>query len=261
MKLKLSLSLIVCGVIAVIIFLPDSRRTRAQDNKFSGESGLSPTEQEVLTEINQARAHPDVYAKYLEGLKPFFNGKEYKPNGQAAALITEEGWAVVEDAIRFLGAVKPQEPLSFSRGLSLAAAVHAKDQSGTGMTGHRGTNNSLPDDRVKPFGTWHGAIGEILSYGKESPRERVLAWLIDDGFASRGHRTRLLSGEYKVGGLSCGPHPQFGAMCVLDLAGGFTDFQPTKTETTNTSEPTTSTIQSSTGTNAKQTSSTTKPRQ
>jgi hypothetical protein len=63
---------------------------------------------------------------------------------------------------------------------------------------------------VKPFGTWQGAIGENLTYGNESARERVLTWLIDDGFASRGHRKRLLSSEYKVAGLACGPHPEFG---------------------------------------------------
>ena len=85
------------------------------------------------------------------------------------------------------------------------------------------------EDRVKPFGTWQGAIGENLSYGKESARERVLTWLIDDGVASRGHRKRLLSADYKVAGLSCGPHPSFDTMCVLTLAGGFIDLPPAKT--------------------------------
>ncbi len=76
---------------------------------------------------------------------------------------------------------------------------------------------------MKPFGTWRGGIGENLTYGDESARERVLLWLIDDGFASRGHRTRLLSGDYKVAGVACAVHPEFSKMCVLDLAGGFVD--------------------------------------
>ncbi|PYS79745.1 MAG: hypothetical protein DMF70_12490, partial [Acidobacteria bacterium] len=53
-------------------------------------------------------------------------------------------------------------------------------------------------------------------------------WLIDDGFASRGHRMRIMSENYRVAGVSCGPHPQFGAMCVLTLAGGFNELQPAR---------------------------------
>src|SRR6185369_348361 len=43
------------------------------------------------------------------------------------------------------------------------------------------------------------------------------------GVKSRGHRRRVMSDDYKVAGISCGPHPEFGTMCVLALAGGFTD--------------------------------------
>jgi hypothetical protein len=32
-----------------------------------------------------------------------------------------------------------------------------------------------------------------------------------------------MSSDYKVAGICCGPHPEFGKMCVLTLAGGFTD--------------------------------------
>jgi len=205
-----------------------SSNAQSQGNKSSGEDGLSRSEQDLLNEINQARAHPDVYAKYLSSLKPFFDGKNYQPNGQPA-LTTEEGWDAVRDAINFLITAKPQRPLNTSRGLRLAAVTHFKDQNATGATGHLGASSSMIEDRVKPFGTWQGAIGENLSYGKESARERVLTWLIDDGVASRGHRKRLLSADYQVAGLSCGPHPNFGTMCVLTLAGGFIDLQTPKT--------------------------------
>ena len=47
--------------------------------------------------------------------------------------------------------------------------------------------------------------------------------LIDDGFTDRGHRTRLLSPDFKVAGVSCGDHAQLGVMCVITLAGGYTD--------------------------------------
>jgi uncharacterized protein YkwD len=225
----------------------------------TGNSPLSLSERDVLNEINEVRAHPEKYVTYLEGLKPFFKDKEYR-NGQMAVL-TQEGWSAVDDAIKFLRAAKPQPPFNLSSGLCLAATSHVKSQSATGATGHKGTGDTMIEDRVKPFGSWADGIGESLSYGNESPRDRILTWLIDDGFATRGHRMRLLSPEYKVAGLSCGPHPEFGTMCVLTLAGAFTDIQaPAKASTSikpiaaSTSiKPATTTLTSSKPTTTKST--------
>jgi uncharacterized protein YkwD len=158
-------------------------------------------------------------------MKPQFSGKQYTPAGKDP-LTTEEGWTAVDDAIRFLKVLKPLPPLIASNGLSLAAMTHVKDQSSSGGTGHRSANSNLIEDRVKPFGRWQGAIGENICYGNDSARERLLTWLIDDGFPSRGHRRRLLGTEYQVAGISCGSHPQYSAMCVLTLAGGFSEFNP-----------------------------------
>ena len=118
-----------------------------------------------------------------------------------------------------------------SPGLCLAAATHVKNQSATGATGHKGADSTFIEERVKPFGSWQGGIGENLAYGNASARERVLTWLIDDGFPSRGHRMRIMSENYRVAGFSCGPHPEFGWMCVLTLAGGFVELQPVRTAT------------------------------
>ncbi len=152
--------------------------------------------------------------------------------------MTNEGWDAVEDAIRFLRAAKPQPALTLSRGLCLAALSHVKDQSATGAVGHKGANNGMIEDRVKPYGTWQGGVGENLSYGNESARERVLAWLIDDGVSNRGHRVRLLSPDYKLAGLSCGPHPEWGTMCALTLAEGFIELN--QRANTNATKVTTS---------------------
>jgi len=69
--------------------------SKTQSQGSTGEDALSGSEQDLLNEINQARAHPDVYAKYLSSLKPFFNGKDYQPNGQPA-FTTSEGWDAVQ---------------------------------------------------------------------------------------------------------------------------------------------------------------------
>jgi uncharacterized protein YkwD len=225
MKLRLFL-LALCCTIALVASFAGSDRTRSQ-TKLASDSGLSQAERELLTEINQARAHPQVYASYLEKLKPLFHGKEYKPSDQEA-YTTQEGWSAVEEAIKALRSAKPQGPLSMSPGLCLAALAHVRDQSVSGATGHKGADSTFIEARVKPFGSWQGGIGENLTYGNQSARERVLTWLIDDGFASRGHRNRLMSENYRVAGVSCGPHPELGAMCVLTLAGGFIESQPAK---------------------------------
>ncbi|MEK6334680.1 MAG: CAP domain-containing protein [Acidobacteriota bacterium] len=250
MKVRLiGLAALGCALVLMVGF-SNSDLGHSQTQKTTNASGLPQAEKDLLTEINQARANPTVYATYLEKLKPLFNGREYRVAGRQV-LMTEEGWAAVDEAIKFLRATKPLPPLAESNGLSLAAQVHIKDQSRSGSTGHTGSNSSMIEQRVKPFGNWQGAIGENLTYGNESARERILTWLIDDGFASRGHRKRLLSYDYKVAGLACGPHPQFVSMCCLTLAGGFTDLQTAKPKTTT---PTTTTPASSPTNKSKTTS-------
>lgn len=222
MKARVLALLALCCVFVFVLSFPAADESKSQVSKTLAFTGLSPGEQELLDEINQARANPQAYASHLEKLKPMFSGKEFKT--ATLAVTTAEGWTAVQEAIAFLRTAKPVGALSTSKGLSLAAMWHAREQSGSGATGHRsGNGGGYIEDRAKSFGAWQGGIGENLSYGNESPRERLITWLIDDGFASRGHRKKIMSSEYKVAGISCGPHPQFGAMCVLTFAGAFMD--------------------------------------
>jgi uncharacterized protein YkwD len=220
---------VLCCAIGIILSFSGSDRGQSQTAGTPVNDGLSQDARDLLSEINQARAHPQQYAPYLERLKPLFHGQEYQPSNQDS-FRTQEGWSAVEDAIKFLRTAKPLDPLSMSHGLCLAALSHVKDQSGTGNAGHKGADSSLIEQRVKPFGSWQGGIGENLTYGSESARERILTWLIDDGFPGRGHRLRLMSSDYKVAGVCCGRHPQFRSMCVVTLAGGFVDSPAAKTE-------------------------------
>jgi len=216
MKFRLFGLLSLCCAFTIILW-NDSEGTHSQTKG----PVLSQAEQDLLNEINQARAHPQIYAGYLEKLKPRFKGKQYAT--ETLKVETQEGWSAVEDAISFMRAAKPIAALSASEGLRLAAFSHVKDQSASGATGHAGADRMLIEERVKPYGSWQGDIGENLAYGKESARELLLTWLIDDGFANRNHRRRLMGQNYKVAGVSCGPHPEYGAMCVLAMAGGFSD--------------------------------------
>lgn len=241
--------------ILLSVFVIASSNASAQTSKTQGSKNvsgdMSQPERDLLNEINQARANPQAYASYLEKLQPLFKGKQYTASGRPA-LMTEEGWTAVDEAIKALRAAKPSGPLNPSRGLSLAALAHVKDQSTSGNTGHKGGNRMMIEDRVKPFGNWQGGIGENITYGNDSARERLLTWLIDDGFPSRGHRNRVLSNDYRVAGISCGSHPQYSAMCVLTMAGGFVDVTSAVTTTTSTS---TSSKPAGSGSNSKSTTS------
>jgi uncharacterized protein YkwD len=218
MKVRLFVLSILCSLL-IIVAISNSLRTYSQSKTASTGNALSKEEQDLFNEINQARAHPDIYVTYLQKMKPLYVGKVYRKTLQ-----TQEGWAAVEDAIAYLQTLKPQSPFTMSQGLNKAALAHIKDQGSSGSTGHKTSGSGwMIEDRVKPFGTWEGAIGENLTYGRESARERVLTWLIDDGFATRGHRKRVMSADYGVAGLSCGKHPEYEKMCCLTLAGGFID--------------------------------------
>jgi uncharacterized protein YkwD len=183
---------------------------------------LSAPEQDVLKELNLARTRPGEYAAYLERLRPLYKGLTYEP-APGKAEETQEGWAAVEEAISFLRASKPLPPLSASRGMCGGAGELVRDQSKSGATGHKGSDGSFCEARTMKFGAWSGPIGENLSYGQLSARDRVITLLIDDGFSSRGHRKRILDPAYTVAGVACGDHSTMGSMCVITIAGGFND--------------------------------------
>ena len=196
-------------------------RSSARQLTSAKAAAAAALEQEVLKEINLARTRPVEYAAYLEQLRPYFNGKEYRRPG-AAGLMTQEGTRALDEAIADLRAARPAPALTLSQGMTSGARELVKDQAGTDVTGHKGSDGSFCEQRAQRFGRWTDPIGENLSYGEDTARERVLTLLIDDGFASRGHRKRLLDASYQVAGVACGDH-KLGAMCVITLAGGFTD--------------------------------------
>jgi uncharacterized protein YkwD len=212
-----SLSLF-CLLLSLTFTPPRSSARQLSSTKGAAAAAL---EQDVLKEINLARTRPAEYAAYLEQLRPYFSGKEYRRPG-LPAIATQEGVQALEEAIAALRASRPMPALTLSQGMCSGARELVKDQAGTDTTGHKGSDGSFCEQRTQRFGTWKEPIGENLSYGDDSARERVLTLLIDDGFANRGHRKRLLDGSFSVAGVACGDH-KLGAMCVITLAGGFAD--------------------------------------
>lgn len=70
-------------------------------------------------------------------------GTHYKAPGQAVTLLTNEGAAAVEEAIRELEAQAPLNPLELSVGLSHAAMDLLEDHGPKGLTGHQGDDQLI----------------------------------------------------------------------------------------------------------------------
>ena len=163
---------------------------------------------EVVREMNLAREHPDLYAGYLEKLRDNFRGNIFALR-EGTMVRTHEGIAAVEEAIRFLRRLRPLAPLTFSPGISLAAAEQVADQA-SGAIGHSGSDRSNPGERMNRHGTWDTLWGENISYGKASARDVVVALIIDDGLPGRKHRKNIFNRAFHFVGAAVGGDRQHG---------------------------------------------------
>ena len=177
-------------------------------------------EKQVLSEIAALRSNPSVYAGYLNELRPFYAGREFRQPNQPA-IVTNEGAAALDEAIAFLKTVKPTNSLNTVNGLQRAANDHLNDLLKNNLTGHRGSNNSLPDARIALYGTAN-AVKELIAYTAPTARQIVLNLLIDDGTATRGHRLALLKSDYNSIGISVGDSQKYGKICVIVMTDSFT---------------------------------------
>lgn len=216
---RLLAPLFACALLLSVSATPP--KTGAQQLVGMKAGAAAVLEQDIVGEINLARTRPAEYAAYLEQLRPLFAGREYRRPGKPG-LLTEEGTKALDEAVAFLRAARPAPPLTLSLGMCSGARELVREQSASGATGHQGADGSFCEQRSQRFGSWTAPIGENLSYGDDTARERVITLLIDDGFASRGHRKRLLDPTFKVAGVACGEH-KLGAMCVITLAAGFAE--------------------------------------
>lgn len=73
------------------------------------------------------------------------------------------------------------------------------------------------------FGQRLGTAAENIHYGPGGARGIVCALIVDHGVSGRGHRKNIFNSSFRVAGIACGGHARFGAMCVMDFAGGFVD--------------------------------------
>lgn len=181
---------------------------------------LSPLEKEIIFEINLFRSDPAQYAeRYIAPLAKQYNNKILSYPGDIP-IKTAEGVSALHECVRELKRIKPLPLIYPDEKLTRAADDHTADQSRTGRTGHVGNDNSNLRNRIERYGKWEKQIAENIAYGNTSARQVVVFLLIDDNVRSRGHRKTFLNSNLKFVGISCGKHPEYKTMCVMDFAAG-----------------------------------------
>ena len=181
---------------------------------------LSHLEKAIVHEINAARTNPKGYASFLEEWKKHFDGKMLRIPGERT-IVTEEGAKAVDEGINFIRSLSPVPRLSPSKGISLGAKDHVKDQGPSGSVQHKGSDGSQPWDRVNRYGTWERSIGENIAYGGDKARNIVICFIVDDGVPSRGHRKNIFNPDFRVIGVAWGYHATYRTVCVITFAGGY----------------------------------------
>mgnify|MGYP003375288245 FL=1 len=171
----------------------------------------------VLAELNRFRSDPAGYTDVLRDYRDRFDGRLLiADNDSEIHIMTNEGVAAVDEAIRDLRSEKPLARLQQSELLARAAADHVAVQSQSGAVGHY-TRGSGPGERMKARGGGP-YVNEVITYGHHSPAGVVHQLLIDDGVPDRGHRHSLLRPTHRYAGVACGPHRVHRTMCVTLMA-------------------------------------------
>ncbi|HNZ71329.1 MAG TPA: CAP domain-containing protein [Prolixibacteraceae bacterium] len=184
---------------------------------------LSNEEKDMILEMNKVRYNPTMYAqKEMKWMGQHFEGKILKIPGEEN-LLTSEGKNAYEECIKYLETAKPAPLLYPSKGMTKACRLLVYDQEVTGATGHRGSGNSTPSERVKKFGTFMGNFAENLHYGNSSASFAMIYLLIDDGEKSRGHRLAILNPSFNNVGVAIGKHKTYSKMFVSNFATHFTE--------------------------------------
>jgi len=170
----------------------------------------------LIDQLNAARADPHSYGRGLQQYRAWFHGDLLRYPTLDYDIETEEGVAVVDETIAWLGRQSTLARVEPSMLLAKAAAAHLADQARTGAQGHAGSDGSSPGERVRRLGG--GAyVAEIISYGSVDAVDAMRQLIVDDGVPDRGHREIVYSAELRFAGAACGPHPVYGSMCVIDL--------------------------------------------
>jgi hypothetical protein len=139
-------------------------------------------------------------------------------------IMTHEGVEAVQEAIEFLSTVKPTYRLTWNRSMTRAARDHALDQEATKKVGHKGSDGSMPVDRLSRHGKAIGLSGENIVYGfYKDPLDHIVTMIIDDGVKSRVHRHNLFNECFRHMACFEATHKVFKRVVVFTYAESFVE--------------------------------------
>lgn len=170
-------------------------------------------QREMAAEVNLARADPRAYAEIIE--QHFIGLGDDRLHRRGSVLIQmREGRPAVDEAVAYLRSAEPRPPLVLNSCLSQSAQDHVAESGPLGRVDHRSVDGRGPSERAAARVGRQVSCGENISYGRNSPREAVIALLVDDGVESRGHRRNLFHQPYKSLGIGVGSHSVYRTMTV-----------------------------------------------
>jgi uncharacterized protein YkwD len=180
-------------------------------------SAQATLETGILSALNAARANPAGLATALDGSRPLYHARLYFRPGRPERLLTREGISAVNEAIGFLGHQPRLGPVAPGPILARAAADHVAEQRLNGAVGHYDQDGEGPGDRVRRNGGGD-QVAEVITYGATDAADVVRQLIVDDGVPERDHRAVLFDPRLRYAGVSCGSHPVYRTMCVIDMA-------------------------------------------
>jgi hypothetical protein len=132
-----------------------------------------------------------------------------------------EGVDVFNEAINYLRALRPLEPLQWEDALAASAQEHVDDIGPKGLLLYQSSDGTEPEDRITKYGNYLESLGENIDFGPNDALGVIVSLTLDDGEEERPHRDNLFKNDYKKIGIACGPHQTEFQMCVMDLAYDF----------------------------------------
>ena len=176
----------------------------------------------IFNLINKYRANPRELARHLERLKKYLDTSTNilsEPDKIQIQMV--EGVDVFNEAINYLRALRPLEPLQWEDALAASAQEHVNDIGPKGLLLYQSSDGTEPEDRITKYGNYLESLGENIDFGPNDAIGVIVSLTLDDGEEERPHRDNLFKNDYKKIGIACGPHQTEFQMCVMDLAYDF----------------------------------------
>ena len=176
----------------------------------------------IFNLINKYRANPRDLARHLERLKKYLDTSTNilsEPDKIQIQMV--EGVDVFNEAINYLRALRPLEPLQWEDALAASAQEHVDDIGPKGLLLYQSSDGTEPEDRITKYGNYLESLGENIDFGPNDALGVIVSLTLDDGEEERPHRDNLFKNDYKKIGIACGPHQTEFQMCVMDLAYDF----------------------------------------